>query len=104
MAYCEVWYLGEFLFLSHHRQHKAHHLPRWPPHCHLAQRALRAALQGCEGDAVAAGGEAEGAWGEEGRWDLYAAHPQSAACAHGPLHLPGGEHPRKSLHLRLCKR
>lgn len=93
-----------FLSPSHHRRHQAHYHPRRPPHCHLPQRALRAALPGREGDAVAAGGAAESAGREEDRRYVDAAHPQGSACPHGPLHLPGGELQWESLHLHLRER
>lgn len=61
-------------------------------------------MPGCEGDAVAAGGAAQGSGREEGGWDVHAVHPQGSARTHGPLHLPGGELARESPHLRLRER
>lgn len=61
-------------------------------------------MPGCEGNAVAAGGAAEGAGREKDRWDVNIVHPQGSASSHGPLHLLGGELPTENLHLRLCER
>lgn len=90
--------------ISLHRRHQAHRLPRRPPPRRPAQCALRAALPRRHGDAVAAGGPAEGAGREAGGGDVHAAHRQGSARPHGPLHLPGGEHQGAQLHLRLRER
>lgn len=93
-----------FFFLSHHRRRQALNQPCWSPHCCLDKHPFRAAVPGCEGNAVAAGGAAEGEGREKDRWDVDTVHPQGSASSHGPLHLLGGELPTENLHLRLCER
>lgn len=86
------------------RRHQAHYHPLRLPRGRGARRTLRAAVPGCEDDAVAAGGAAQGAGREEGGWDVHAVRPQGSARAHGPLHLPGGELAGESPSLRLRER